>query len=272
VLNWLAGQDDMLALFRQYDAAPKDDKPRYDPYRHNAARLYNIPLADVEKFPHRQTGKFQELGCGYGMGAKKAVSAAKDVYGLTITPDQAKEIVDSYRTSHGRVVDFWYESEHALIAAVQKPGTAVAFGARKNLRAVKAGSYLYLILPSGRPLCYAAPRVVERPTPWGELKPCVEVSGQNSLTRKWERIGLYGGLIVENIVQAVSRDLLVHGMMEGEQAGYLPVLSVHDEAVVEVPEGWGSVAEYERILATVPAWAEGCPVAAEGWRGKRYRK
>lgn len=262
VLNWLAGQEDILQLFREGK----------DVYKYNAARLYNIPLADVQKFPHRQTGKFQELGCGFQMGAKKAVSAAKDVYGLNLTEEQAKEIVESYRASHQMVVKFWEESNAAVLDAVANPGKVVNFGALKNLRAVKMGSYLYLILPSRRPLCYAQPKIVERKTPWGAMQDAVEFSGQNAMTRRWERQSLYGGLIVENIVQATARDLLVHGMMRGEERGYPLILSVHDEAVVEVPEGFGSVAEYEKILSEVPEWATGCPVAAEGWRGKRYQK
>lgn len=272
VLNWLADQRDMVELFRQYDAAPKKEKPNYDPYRRNAARLYKIPLDQVQKFPHRQTGKFQELGCGYGMGAKKAVSAAKDTYGLTLTHDEAKEIVDNYRETHPMVVSFWHAADAAAIEAVQNPGIPVTFGGLGNLKFVKAGAYLYLILPSGRPLAYAAPRVVEAQTPWGEVKPQVEISAVNSLTKKWGRQRMYGGLWVENIVQAASRDLLAEGMLRAEKAGYIPILSVHDEVVAEVPEGFGSVTDFEKLLTTLPGWAEGCPVAAEGWRGFRYRK
>jgi DNA polymerase len=272
VLNWLAGQEDMLSLFRQYDAADKKDKPKFDPYRHNAAKLYNIPLDQVEKFPHRQTGKFQELGCGYGMGAKKAVSAAKTVYQLDITSGQAKEIVDSYRGTHQAVVNFWYETERACLDAVREPGTVQTFGGLKNLRATVRGGYLYILLPSGRPLCYAGPHIADRLTPWGEMKASLHFKGVDSFTKQWGVLGAYGGLLVENIVQAVSRDLMAEAMFRLENAGYLPVLSVHDEVVSEVPEGFGSVQEFERLMSELPAWATGCPVAAEGWRGFRYRK
>lgn len=271
-LNWIADQKDVVELFRKYDAAPKDEKPLYDVYRRNATRLFGVSLDEVLAFPHRQTGKFQELGCGFGMGKKKAVKAAKDVYGLTLTEEQAEEIVNGYRSSHTNVVDLWYESERAVLAAVASPGSPITFGPLENLRALKAGSYLYVILPSRRALCYAQPKIVERMTPWGEMKPCVEVSAENPVTRQWERNQLYGGLIVENFVQAGSRDLLVHGMMAADKVGYTSILSVHDEAVAEVPKGFGSVEEFERILSTTPEWAAGCPVSAEGWRGDRYRK
>ena len=271
VLNWLAGQDDILELFAKGE----------DVYKYNAARLYGIPLDQVQKFPHRQTGKFQELGCGYGMGAKKAVSAGKSVYGLELTEEQAKAIVDNYRKTHERVVSLWYKAEACAIQAVEKPGSVVPFGGRWNgdehdtagtLRFMQAGAYLYLQLPSGRPLVYAAPKIVERETPWGEKRAAVEVSAVNSVTRKWSRQSMYGGLWVENIVQATARDIMAEGKMRLEAAGYPVLLSVHDEVISEKPVGEGDLKEFETLLATPPAWAAGCPISTEGWRGFRYRK
>jgi DNA polymerase len=268
VLVVLAGQNDVVDNWRAFDAG---DKSR-DQYIRNAMALYGIPFEEVKKMPHRQTGKFQELGCGYGMGAKKAVSAAKTVYGLELTEERAKEIVGAYRETHPQVVAFWREADEAAIHAVAVPGAPVTFGALRNLRFLKAGAYLYLILPSGRPLCYAAPKIVERKTPWGEMKPAVEFSSVDPLTKKWGRSCLYGGLIVENIVQAVSRDLLKEADLRVEEHGYEVVLDVHDEVVAEVPVGFGSVEAFEKLLAQTPEWARGWPIKAEGWRGARYRK
>lgn len=286
VLNWLAGQDDMVALFRKYDAAAPKDKPNFDPYRVNAARIYDIPLAEVQKFPHRHTGKFQELGCGFGMGAAAAVEQGKDVYQIELTLEKAEEIVNDYRASHDKVVQFWADANNAVIAAVDNPGLPVRFGDMGRLTAIMAGSYLYIGLPSGRPLVYASPtvkvqeiRVAEIKVDGVVLKPAftffkrgVDFLGVNSVTKQWGKQRLYGGLIVENIVQAVSRDLLAEGMLRGEAKGYIPILSVHDEVVAEVETGFGDVKEFEQILSELPSWAVGCPVAAEGWRGKRYRK
>lgn len=264
VLNWLAGQDDIVALFRRGE----------DVYKYNAARLFQIPLSEVKKFPHRQTGKFQELGCGFGMGAKKAVSAANTAqYGyLVMTEERAKEIVDGYRSTHRKVVSYWYECNDAAIEAVNNPGVPVRVGPAKNVTFIKAGAYLYIVLPSGRPLAYAAPKVVDAMTPWGEMKPAVEFSGVDR-AHQWGRMRLYGGLIVENIVQAAARDFMAEAMLRVEAAGYgTPTMSVHDEIVNEVPEGYGSLEEFESIMRQLPAWGEGCPVATEGWRGFRYRK
>lgn len=286
VLNWLAGQDDMISLFRKYDAASPEDKPNFDPYRVNAARIYDIPLAEVQKFPHRHTGKFQELGCGFGMGAVAAVEQGKDVYQIDLTLEKAKEIVDDYRASHDKVVQIWEDANNAVIAAVENPGIPFRFGDMARLTAIMSGAYLYIGLPSGRPLVYASPSVKIQKIDVAEVikdgkvihaaysfyKRGVDFLGVNSVTKQWGKQRLYGGLIVENIVQAVSRDLLAEGMLEAEKRGYTPILSVHDEVVAEVEPGFGDVKEFEKILATGPAWAAGCPIAAEGWRGKRYRK
>jgi DNA polymerase len=89
----------------------------------------------------------------------------------------------------------------------------------------------------------------------------------------WIRIDTYGGRLTENIVQATARDIQWYGMRNLTAAGYPIVLHVYDEDVAEVPEGFGSVEEFERIMSTMPPWAADWPIRANGgWRGKRYRK
>jgi DNA polymerase len=230
VVNWFADQQDVLDRFRAMDAGDKSQ----DPYVVNAMRYYDIPFERVTK-KERQTGKFQELGCGFGMGAKTGQVQAKDVYGLVITVEQAQSLVTNYRETHPKVKAFWKAINDAAIEAVHRAGEVITFGPLKNLRFVKRGAYLYLILPSGRPL-------------------------------------VYGGLWTENVVQATARDLMADAKLRVRPAGYPSILTVHDEVVSEVPAGFGDLKEFEKLLTELPGWAAGIPVAAEAWRGFRYRK
>lgn len=283
VLAWLAGEGELLAQFRRYDEGDKTQ----DPYVRAAMRLYKLPFEAVQKFPHRQTGKFQILGCGFQMGKKRARDAAKLVYQLTISEEEAEEIVESYRAANTQIVQFWWDLDDAAKEAVREPGSVQTVGVVKF---TKRGSYLYCILPSGRPLCYAAPRLEMRrmPEDWDRVevfegpggrkqelrtpqyREGVVVSGVNSQTKKWVREHYYGGKWAENITQAVARDLMAEGMRRAEEAGFRVLLSVHDEVVAEHESLDHEL--LERVLEQVPAWALGCPVKAEGWTGDRYRK
>lgn len=294
VANWIAGQEDVCESFRQYDAAPtKAEKMKFDPYRIMAVKMGRGAKPEEISDKDRQVGKAAELGCGFGMGADKFISAAWDVYQVRVAPEESKPTVDMYRATHPMVKSYWRDVEDAAIAAVAMPGTVHKVGPRRNVTYVRSGGWLYCILPSGRPILYAQPKLVDRAVPWCDYcgkrapdhgegktnhefvaakKVSLEYSACDEQTGKWNRYSTYGGHLFENIVQAVARDLLAEGLLRAEQHGYPPVLSVHDEGVCEVPLGQGSVKELEAIMSELPEWAEGCPVAAEGWKGQRYRK
>ena len=91
-------------------------------------------------------------------------------------------------------------------------------------------------------------------------------------TRKFKEKPFYGGLAMENIAQAVARDIMAEAMIRLEEAGYPVVLTVHDEVISEKPKGYGSLEEFNKIMTILPAWAEGLPISASGWQGQRYRK
>lgn len=166
-----------------------------------------------------------------------------------------------------------------------------------------ARGFLWVLLPSGRCLAYGKPKLHEQvrvkllldDLTWsdpevmnraeaeslerqglaevvGECAPSISALGVNSVSKKWERFSLYGGLVAENDTQATARDILVNGMFNAEAAGYPVVAHVYDELIAEVPLGFGSVQEFEDVICRLPAWCADMPIAASGWRGKRYRK
>lgn len=260
VLAWLAGERDLLATFADGG----------DVYKVMASKIYTKPVAEIEK-TERQMGKMAILGLGYGMGAKKFVDACKTMANIDVTADESKQVVDLYRTSNAAIVALWKALEAAALKAVLEPGTR-QMAAQGRIRFMCKGGYLWMRLPSGRLLCYSNPKAVERVTPWGSTTQAVRVWGVSSYTRRWEPYDLYSGLLAENAVQAIARDVLVEAMLRADNNGYPVVLSVHDELVTEVPESAGSVKELEDIMSERPQWAPDLPLTSEGWENFRFRK
>jgi DNA polymerase len=245
-----------------------------DPY---CALASDICHRDITKNdPERQLGKAGILGCGYGMGPAKFVGTAKDMFQLTVTDEEAESVVQTYRQKFHRTKSFWYETEDAACAAVRHPGKAVKqkwVSWQRVVDKARGTDFLYCTLPNSRRLAYAFPELRERETPWGEMKWALTFMGVNPKNKQWQRQHTYGGSLVENIVQAIARDLMADALQACEAGGvYTPVLSVHDEVVAEVKSGHGDIHEFEQLLTRVPKWAPGCPIGAEGWKGQRYRK
>lgn len=183
-----------------------------------------------------------------------------------------KHVVDVYREKYPSVVAMWNDVEAAAIAAVRSPGRAV-YSEIGRVTYVVEGRFLKCILPSGRALHYCDPRLTSRKTDWGKEQTVLLFMGTDALTKQWTLQDTYGGKLVENITQATARDLMAEAMLACDDSMiYDVLLSVHDELIAEVEEGVGSVKDFEDLISRTPAWAKGCPVAAEGWRGKRYRK
>ncbi|AKQ75814.1 DNA polymerase [Roseobacter phage RDJL Phi 2] len=139
---------------------------------------------------------------------------------------------------------------------------------------VKQGKWLHCELPSGRRMSYCDPQIKLTKTSWGETKPALRYMSVDGVTRKWVRTATYGGKIVENITQAVARDIMAEAMLNSVKEGcpYDPIMSVHDELVCEVDEDKGDLKEFETLMSDLPIWAAGCPIVAEAERFKRYRK
>lgn len=150
--------------------------------------------------------------------------------------------------------------------------TSVAYAYRSIFYQVK-DNVLYCRLPSGRFLAYHQPWVQIEERPWGGMGFSLYFKGTKEGKANFGICSTWGGTLAENVVQAAARDLLAYALINLEAAGYPIVLHVHDEVIAEVDAGFGSVEEFEAIMATVPDWAAGWPVkAADGWRRLRYGK
>ena len=217
---------------------------------------------------------------GYGgwIGAWKAFKA--DSF---MSDEEIKQAILAWRKASPAIVEFWggqvrgwhpeyFGLEGAAVQAVLYPGEK--FECRGFTFIVRA-DVLYCKLLSGRYLTYHSPRL--SPSQRRSDTLTLSFEGWNSNPQfgapGWIRIETYSGKLTENIVQAVSRDILAHAIVNLEKSGYPVVLHVHDEIVSEVPENFGSIAEFEKIMSTMPEWAAGWPVRASGgWRAKRYGK
>ena len=199
------------------------------------------------------------------------------------TDDEMKKAILAWRAASPSIVEMWggqikdwypnfYGLEGAAVQAVLNPGKPYAF---RGITYIVNRDVLYCQLLSGRYLTYHKPRVY----PSSRKQDTVSLSFEGWNTNPkygsigWVRMETYGGKLTENVVQATARDILAYAIVNLEKAGYPVVLHVHDEIVSEVPENFGSVAEFEQIMSKLPDWAATWPVKANGgWRGKRYTK
>jgi DNA polymerase len=214
-------------------------------------------------------GKRAILGLGYQMGAPKFKKTCWDWAKVEVDLHFAKQVVRIYRNRYDKVVNFWKEINDVAIQTVElkKQPHKCILGDYKGVAFKYKSPFLHLYLPSGRKLSYKDPSLY-----LGKFdNVSLRYMGVNSVTRKWSRIDTYGGKLTENIVQAIARDIMAEGMLRAEAAGYPIVLTVHDEVIAETTLD-KSVEEFVDLLTEVPEWAKGCPIDAEGWKGKRYRK
>lgn len=252
VRSWIAGDEGTLEVYRG------DGKV----YEYEASKIYGVEVSQVTK-DQRQVGKVADLALGYGGGVGAFQTMAK-VYGVVMPDDQASSIKYRWRAAHTPVVQFWYALERDAISAVTDRAGRV-FG--KEIKWVRRGSFLWCKLPSGRNLSYPFPKVTE-----GDYGNKLQYMSLDTYTKKWSLCDTYGGSLCENVVQAISRDLLSEAMLRVDEAGYRIVMHIHDELVVEHEEKEGAPEHIESIVVQIPSWATGLPMEVERWTDRRYRK
>lgn len=182
-----------------------------------------------------------------------------------------KYVVDVYRDRYEEVKQLWKDQEAAAIEAMLNKGRRIKCG---RVSWHFDGTFLRCRLPSGRDLHYYGARLERGRDNFGNEGYKLRYMGTNPKTKQWGMVDTYGGKLVENIVQAIARDFMVHGMMVVHygQDVYKLILSIHDELVAEKPAGVGSADEFAALMSTPTPWGAGCPIDAKAWVGVRYRK
>lgn len=257
ILFWVAYHEAGLQAFRE----------KRDLYCEQASDVYGRKINKKENPVERQIGKKLILGAGFGLGADRFFDSCEED-GIPIDKSLAKRAISAYRTTHRPVPRLWEAYGNAAKAAIRNPGKTYTLN--RTTWFVR-NRILYVRLPSGRHLSYINPSIRIVPTKWGSNQETIFHWGVHPKTKQWCLQKTWGGVLTENVVQAISRDLLVDAMLNFEEAGYEVTLTVHDENLSESANG--NLKDFEKIMLTTPKWAEGLPIEIEAWdHENRYRK
>lgn len=250
VLAWLAGEQWVLDAFENGE----------DIYCRTASRMFGVPVEKHGVNGHlRQKGKIATLACGYqgALGALKAMGGIE----MGLSEDELQSIVDSWREANPNIVSLWWDID-SVVKRVVKTRTKEEY---KSLVISYEKGILFIELPSKRRLAY--PKAKIGMNRFGGESIVYEgiVVGN-----KWDKIESYGGKFVENIVQALARDILAEAMMRLEKKGFNIVMHIHDEVVIESDSS--SIEEINEIMSLLPRWAPGLILDADGFESEFYKK
>ena len=253
VIAWIAGERWRLKVFEGGG----------DIYCASASQMFHVPVEKHGVNGHlRQKGKIAELAFGYGgsVGALKSMGALE----MGLAEEELQPLVSAWRDSNPSITEFWWAVDHAVKECVKKRMPTETHGIRFSYES----GMLFITLFSGRRLAYVKPRIGENQF-GGESVTYMGVGG----TKKWERLESYGPKFVENIVQAVARDLLANSLMNLYRAGFVIDFHIHDEVILEVPEDSGrTLEEAISCMCLLPGWAAGLPLDADGFESYYYKK
>lgn len=249
VLSFLAGESWRNKVFKENG----------DIYCASASAMFGVPVEKHGINSHlRQKGKIAELALGYGgsVGALKSMGAME----MGLSEEELQPLVDAWRGSNSMIVQLWWDVDRAVKSAVKQRITTETH----DIRFICKSGMLFIKLPSGRTLSYVKPRIGENKF-GGESVTYEGVGG----TKKWERIKSYGPKFVENIVQAISRDILMYAMQT--LSHYFICGHIHDEVIIECSKSV-SVTEICELMSRTPPWIDGLLLRADGYETEFYKK
>lgn len=258
VIAWLANEEWRLDVFATHGKI----------YEASAAMMFNIPIEQIGKgSPERQKGKVAELALGYQGAVGALINMGGEKMGLSDA--DMRDIVRKWRLANPKIVRLWEETQSCAIRAIKthKPVTMTKF---KNLVFDFDGNCLTIELPSGRKLFYQKASLTLNK--WG--KQSIQYKGLDQNTKKWGWIDSYGGKFIENIIQAIARDLLANSMLKVNREGLPIVMHVHDEIAVEIPveDSFRTLEKMCNIMGEPVDWAPGLKLTADGYLTKFYKK
>ncbi len=266
VAAWLAQERWRLEVFETHGRI----------YEASAANMFNVPMNSIGKGSElRQKGKIAELALGYGGSTGALTVMGADAMGLTT--QEMKDIVSRWRKASPNIVKLWKQLENAAKLAIKAPGARFKAG---RIAFISDNIFLQMVLPSGRRLFYYDPKIVSktvnRPNSESFQTESITYMGVDQEKRKWARLDTYGGKLLENASQAVSRDLLAYSMLaiQDKVLNTNIVMHVHDENVCEVPLGEAeeSLKIICQLMERSPPWAEDLKLVVDGYISPFYRK
>lgn len=265
VIAWVAGEEWRLDLFKD---------PKADIYCASASKMFGVPVHKGDEL--RQRGKVAELALGYGGGVNALTTM--DIK-KALTDEEKPEILSKWREANKKVVSLWKSLENAAKKCI---GTRTAqvyeIDALASVTFRYESGAMTIELPSGRKLFYPSARLGNRTIQGvnGDFDvQDISYFGQDQTTGKWVKLHTYGGKLTENIIQAISRDLLANAIFEVFDLGYNIVLHVHDEIAAEIPkDGKEEIVLQQMIdaMCTAPEWAANIPLRAAGYITDYYKK
>ena len=234
-------------------------------YEASASKMFKVDINEITKESElRQKGKIAELALGYqgGVGALVSMGA----YNMNLCESELIEIVKAFRSSNPNIVKLWNNAQKAFIEAVKNKSVVHI---DKNISFIYEGNILFIKLPSGRRLSYIRPKI-----DYDNIfnKYIITYEGVDPTTKKSKRLTTYGGKLVENIVQAIARDVLAQAMMNLKNHGFNIVMHVHDEIVLEVEDKISSIEEICEIMCKENKYLKGLKLKADGFESKYYKK
>ncbi len=260
ITSWVADEKEILESFRQ----------GLDIYKTVATLMYHIAYELVNKL-QRQSGKIAVLAGGFG-GGHGALQGMAEKYQISMTEDEAKQIIADFRQGRPRLVRAWKEFGLAAKDAVRNPGKRVLVQSNTRLSFEMRGLHLCMILPSGRQLWFPFAKIESRKAPWGDMVDVVTAMWVDNYTKKWSRRAIIGSNFFQSAVQGLARDVILDAQLRLDPV--FPIIgSVHDECFSQHPIGpERTVALFQKIFSQVPAWCPGLPISSAPWQGPRYKK